>query len=184
MRKTILAAFLLGATVTGASAMPMSAAKSFTKICPMIGKFDLFNRTKRFNNVKIFKSTKKVQVSKFKHMAGKRCDKTGIFYNMRGYPIFEKVAICDLKLPTGIAKIKRRGLHARYATRMLREGIKSGKIDSSKFNNVQMSAINSGLSTIPGYNWHHHQNCRRMQLVPEKFHATPHEGGFSLWYKH
>ncbi|MBO7536854.1 MAG: HNH endonuclease [Alphaproteobacteria bacterium] len=183
MRKTILAAFLLGVTVTGASAMPMSAAKSFTKICPMISKFDLFNRTKQFNNVKIFKSTKKVQVSKFRYMARKQYAKTGIFYNIRGYPIFEKVAVCDLKLPTGIAKVQNRNLHARYATRMLRKGIKSGKIDSSKFNNVQISAINLGQAKIPGYTWHHHQNFRRMQLVPEEYHATPHDGGFSLWYK-
>jgi hypothetical protein len=183
MRKTILAAFLLGATVTGASAMPMPAAKSFTKICPMIGKFDLFNRSKLFNNVKIFKSTKKVQVSKFRYMAGKQCVKTGIFYNIRGYPIFEKVAVCDLKLPSRIAKVQNRNLHSRYATRMLREGIKSGKIDSSKFNNVQISAINLGQAKIPGYTWHHHQNFRRMQLVPEEYHATPHDGGFSLWYK-
>lgn len=189
MRKTVLAAFLLGITVTGASAMPMSAAKSFTKICPMISKFDLFNRSKLFNNIKIFKRTKKAQVSKYKHMAGKRYVKTGILYNMRGYPIFDKVAVCDLKLPTEIVRVRKENLrtrharHARYATRMLRQKIRSGKIDPSKFNNVQISAINSGLSTIPGYNWHHHQNFRRMQLVPEEYHATPHDGGFSLWYK-
>ena len=188
MRKTILAAFLIGTYASGTLAvpLPLSGAKSFIKICPMVSKFDIFSRSKLFNNVKIFKNTKRVQVSKFRYMAGKRHAKTGILYNMRGYPIFDKVAVCDLKLPTEIVKVREgnlRAKHAKYATKMLKQKIRTGRIDPSKFDNVQMSAINSELSTIPGYNWHHHQNFRRMQLVPEELHATPHVGGFSLWYK-
>ncbi|MBQ3564654.1 MAG: HNH endonuclease [Alphaproteobacteria bacterium] len=180
MKKVILAVFLLGSAANETLPLNLttSTAKHITHVCPTINKL---NQSKILNN--LFNNKKRVQGSRFKYMAGKQCPKTGVFYNVKGYPIFEKVAVCDLKLPTKVANIHDRVLHSRVATRMLREGIKNGKIDPSKFNNVQISAINLGQSKIPGYTWHHHQNFRRMQLIPEELHATPHNGGFSLWNK-
>ncbi|MBR1734524.1 MAG: HNH endonuclease [Alphaproteobacteria bacterium] len=147
---------------------------------------DNLNINKIINYQKIQKQqiTSNKTISRYVHLAGKLCPKTGIRYNIKGYPIFEKVSVCNLQLPKNIATEKDRNLHFRVATRILRKGIEQGKIDSSKFNSVQLKAINAGEEKIPGYTWHHHQKFGMMQAIPEEIHKnTPHEGGYSAWYK-
>ena len=109
---------------------------------------------------------------------------TGVKFSKRGFPIFDKVAKADLKIAAAVASIKDRGKHRIAATGALHKQIIKGTIDWRQFTKSQLEAIREGRGKIPGYTWHHHQQKRRMQLVPEEIHAaTGHAGGFLTWFK-
>ena len=172
-KKTILAALLLGIAADAAASIRVFRTISTTS--PSI------NKTQKKSDFKV--TRKRVKPSKYKTMAGKRSARTRILYNSQGYPIFERVCACDLKLSKKIAHTKDINLHFREATKILKNKIAEGEIDPARFRPSQLQAILKGNAIIPGYAWHHHQQFGRMQLVPERIHAnTPHDIGFSLWY--
>lgn len=127
------------------------------------------------------------------HMAGKRHPKSGIVYNLKGFPIFDDVTVFDTRIPSSIAddldKRKMRK-HFEAATESLNKYIKNLKdMDEkgksqynairSRFTPEQLNAIEKGQSKIPGFTWHHHEGFSRMQLIPtKKYHVkTGHVGG-------
>jgi hypothetical protein len=68
------------------------------------------------------------------------------------------------------------------STKNLKQEIQSGKIDSTKFDDVQLNASMKEKERIPGYTWHHHQDTGRMQLIPKELHdKTGHVGGSKMW---
>jgi hypothetical protein len=110
---------------------------------------------------------------------------SGVVYDVRGLPIFDDVALAEVRLPRSAIAIQSRGTHFRAATRELRDLIESGSVRRSLFTPEQLRAIRAGSPKIPEMTWHHHQDVGRMQLVPTEIHQTvetPHLGGFALWY--
>ena len=98
-------------------------------------------------------------------------------YNDRGLPIFDDVA----QYTTDIDKTKGRVAQMSQATKDLREGIKSGKIDPAQFTSEQLRDINAGLPKIKDLTWHHNADGNNMQLIPSKVHnAVSHVGQGSL----
>jgi len=116
--------------------------------------------------------------------AGTRHRRTGIRYNRLGFPIFDRIAKADLRIPAHLAAIQDRATHFRAATRALREAIRRGRIPRGRFTAEQLRAIFRGEGKIPGFTRHHHQHRGRMQLVSEAIHAqTGHSGGFHRWFQ-
>ena len=77
------------------------------------------------------------------------------------------------------ANDNQRRLDQREATRMLREDIQAGRIDSSRFTAAELADIRSGASTIGRYTWHHGTTSGRMELVPRDIHDRfNHQGWF------
>jgi hypothetical protein len=116
-------------------------------------------------------------------LAGKRHPQTGIVFDQRGFPIFDDIAKFDTRLPQEKYHIQREEVHMRAASKQLREALKTGALDKSKFTHIQLKAIEAGETRIPDCIWHHHQDTGRMQLIPEDIHEqTRHIGGMSMWY--
>jgi hypothetical protein len=125
--------------------------------------------------------------------------KTGIIFDNRGFPIFDKHTVFDTKisidivqkydtskmnLPIKKAKNIASDNHMRAATRDLREKIKQGVVDKNKFTSEQLDKIIKGKASISELTWHHHQDTGRMQLVPRNLHdQVGHVGGMNLWYQ-
>ena len=87
------------------------------------------------------------------HLAGQKHPGTGVPFNADGYPDFSKVSKKDVQ-------IEFTGDRARDA----RAANKAAGFDK----------------TPDGYQWHHHQDGKTMQLVPAGAHRkTGHDGGFS-----
>lgn len=73
-------------------------------------------------------------------------------------------------------------MHKRMATRQLRADIEAGIVDENMFTEKQLNQIKSGLESVEGFVWHHHQDIGRMQLLLRRIHeATGHVGGDKLW---
>ena len=108
---------------------------------------------------------------------------TGIVFTEKGMPIFDSVAVCDLKISQKTASIKNSKLHFKEATAELSKLIEAGVISKKYFTEETINAINKpGAIRVPGYIWHHHEDFSRIQLVPEWYHIkTGHEGGMKLW---
>lgn len=115
-------------------------------------------------------------------LAGKRNPKTGVVHDSKGFPIFDDVAKFDTKIPKEIAYSPDRIAHQSAATKSLREHLTKYPESQSAFTKQQVNDIMKGKPKIEGYTWHHHQDVGRMQLVPEKIHATSgHVGGANMW---
>ena len=79
--------------------------------------------------------------------------------------------------------MKKADYHKAEATRNLWDFISKNPALSSKFDSIQMAAIQKGKPQIPGYVWHHHQDIGRMQLIPVRTHVeTGHVGGMETWF--
>jgi filamentous hemagglutinin len=98
-------------------------------------------------------------------------------YNNRGLPVFDDHA----KYTTNIDKTKSYDAQFSQATRDLRDGINSGKVDSSQFTANQLSDIKSGSKKIEDFTWHHNADSGNMQLIPTDVHkAVKHVGDKAL----
>jgi len=103
---------------------------------------------------------------------------TKIWYDERGFAIFDPVAVFDTRLPESVRWSIDPRLHKIEAVRQLKDVIARGQLDRSLFSPEQLHAIHSLQPSVPGYRWHHHQDFGRMQLVPEFVHQrTLHVGG-------
>jgi hypothetical protein len=108
--------------------------------------------------------------------------KTGIPFTEKGAPIFDSVAVCDLRLPREVASVDNIKLHFKTATTKLNQLIEGGVIPRSHFSPEALLKIQKGETHIPGFIWHHHEDFSRMQLVPEWYHVkTGHDGGMKFW---
>ena len=111
-------------------------------------------------------------------LANQSHPKTGVPFDRKGFPNFEKHVKYDTKLDIQEFRSKSSTGQMRLATKDLAEAIRKGQVRKSSFNTEQLRAIEKGESKIPDYTWHHHQDTGRMQLVPEKSH---HDTGHIGW---
>jgi hypothetical protein len=106
---------------------------------------------------------------------------TKIWYDERGFPIFDPVVKFDTRIPEAARMSTGRERHMRAATRQLWDAIQHGQVDPSQFNAIQLNEIRLGRAKIEGFTWHHHQEFGRMQLVPEDIHSkTRHIGSVGM----
>jgi hypothetical protein len=117
-------------------------------------------------------------------LAGRVHPVTGVPFDYRGFPIFDKHVRFDTRVPPQVSGVRNRDVHMRAATKQLRDSISRGEVSAAGFTPRQLEAIQRGDAQIPGFRWHHHQDTGRLQLVPAEVHdRTGHVGGFDLWYK-
>ncbi|MFN9413929.1 MAG: HNH endonuclease, partial [Pirellula sp.] len=110
-------------------------------------------------------------------LAGLPHPKTGVVFDLDGFPIFESHG--NAKLPGRmIGKHVTDKKQFQEASRQLWEEIKDDDFLKEKFTTEQLRAIKEGKEKIPGYTWHHHQDGVTMQLVDHIEHSlTGHSGG-------
>ena len=114
-------------------------------------------------------------------LAGQRHKKTGVVFDERGFPIFDRFTKFDTKFTDDAFKNADYQGQMRMATRDLRDKIPNNPQLRSKFNTDQLEAIQSGKEKIPNLTWHHHQESGRMQLVRDNVHKrTGHIGGEAM----
>ncbi|MBK9260027.1 MAG: HNH endonuclease [Polyangiaceae bacterium] len=89
-------------------------------------------------------------------LAGKRHPKTGVPFDMDGYPDFR-------------------------AAGLVKKEVKIKNMKGTKADNTEANRMAKYAETPEGFVWHHHQDCTTMQLVPEWIHrATGHTGGGAI----
>ncbi len=114
-------------------------------------------------------------------LAGSSHPVTGVPFDERGFPIFDKYMKYETRITQTIEK-RDFILHMREATRSLREALDRGSVSKTLFNEHQLAAIQKGRAQIPDFTWHHHQESGRMQLIPKDIHtSTGHVGGNQTW---
>lgn len=114
-------------------------------------------------------------------LAGQAHPVTGVVFDQRGFPIFDKDVVFDTRLPATSFQGSSYQSQMRMATRDLRAAIERAPELGSAFSPSQLQAIQAGNVRIPGLTWHHHQDAGRMQLVPTGVHRdTHHIGGGSM----
>ena len=114
-------------------------------------------------------------------LANQSHPKTGVPFDSKGFPNFEKHVKYDTKLDIQEFRSKSSTGQMRLATKDLAEAIQKGQVRKSSFNTEQLRAIEKGESKIPDYTWHHHQDTGRMQLIREDIHRrTGHIGGEAM----
>jgi hypothetical protein len=114
-------------------------------------------------------------------LAGGRHPLTGVPFDLRGFPLFEKYVIFETRIGREFLG-KTSKTHMREATTHLKQAIEHGQVPKSRFTETQLNDITAGSHKIDGLTWHHHQELGRMQLLSEKMHTdTKHAGGMSKW---
>ena len=114
-------------------------------------------------------------------LANQSHPKTGVPFDSKGFPNFEKDVKYDTRINTKEFRSKGSTGQMRLATKDLAEAIQKGQVRKSSFNTEQLRAIEKGESKIPDYTWHHHQDTGRMQLSREDIHRrTGHIGGEAM----
>ena len=111
-------------------------------------------------------------------LANQSHPKTGVPFDSKGFPNFEKDVKYDTRINTKEFRSKGSTGQMRLATKDLAEAIQKGQVRKSSFNTEQLRAIEKGKAKIPGYTWHHHQDTGRMQLIGEYLH---HDTGHIGW---
>ncbi|WP_181438572.1 HNH endonuclease [Paenibacillus sambharensis] len=120
-------------------------------------------------------------------------------YDPIGFPVFKNFIKTDVNISNDSLLLKNGGLsktvsrlHLQAATSVLKERMEKAannkKIDletyinQQGFTKEQAKQIIKEKDKIEGYNWHHHQETGRMQLVIQEVHdAHRHTGGNQLW---
>lgn len=135
----------------------------------------------RYGKGNITSSTVPPSNGKNVKLANKSHPITGVPFDSKGFPNFEKYAKYDTRINTKEFRSKSSTGQMKLATKDLAEAIKRGEINSSSFTTEQLKAIEKGKAKIPEYTWHHHQDTGRMQLTPESKHMqTGHIGGEAM----
>lgn len=111
------------------------------------------------------------------NLAGKRHPITGVPFDNKGFPIFDKYVAYDTRLDISSFRNKSYIEQMSMATRDLANSIEKGYINKNNFTSEQLNAIYRGEKKIPGFTWHHHQDTGRMQLIDSDIHKkTGHIG--------
>jgi len=96
--------------------------------------------------------------------------------DQRGFPIFDKYVV-----DTAYIQLSgNRDVDNRRATTDLRHRLEAGVTSRDIFTEKQLRDIFAGKIKIFGMVWHHHQDCGRMELLPEEIHNLYHRGSFTL----
>jgi len=111
-------------------------------------------------------------------LRGVKHPKTGVKFNRLGYPIFKKVANCNLQ-STDFKKS--REVHFNICNkRMYNQIIKNPRLKNN-FSFSDIEKMKKGMSPSD-YTWHHHQRKGVLELVDKSIHnKTAHSGGYSKW---
>ncbi len=124
-----------------------------------------------------------------KRYAGKINPKTGIEYDINGFPIFNSKVTYEL--PKSQYELSRSN-HDKELNKQLYTDIESGIIDNPFPTGVDYSSLEKGKMVqyydaqfadyVNYFTWHHHQEPGILQLIEFKLHkATKHTGGFKIW---
>lgn len=141
--------------------------------------------SKRFPNDEVYPRTLAKPNAPNAKLAGKgkQIGDDFVPFDGRGWPVFDKFAKFDTRLPNYKPNAERYE-HFRDATRNLRDAIRRKEVGIEQFSPEQLAAIEKGADKIPGFTWHHHQDLGRMQLVPKGLHGkVGHMGGYALHAK-
>ena len=84
-------------------------------------------------------------------LANQSHPKTGVPFDSKGFPNFEKDVKYDTRINTKEFRSKGSTGQMRMATKDLAEAIRKGQVRSSSFNSKQLKAIEKGESKIPDY---------------------------------
>jgi RHS repeat-associated protein len=105
----------------------------------------------------------------------------GVTFDQRGFPVFDDVAVSEIRLSGDqVRSLSSKG-QMRAATRELRELVNSDPALRARFKPAHLRQIQAGDPKIGNYTWHHHQDIGRMQLIPTKSHQAGHIGGSAMW---
>jgi len=123
------------------------------------------------------------------HLRNRKHPQTRVRYNKKGYPLFSKVATCDMKLSwyeRNFDKLRNpstvRNKHFRICSRQLYRRIRNNPTLRKRFTPKQIAQLRNG-KTPDGYTWHHEPETNILSLVDREVHAqTKHSGGFSLFH--
>jgi hypothetical protein len=133
-------------------------------------------------NVKLAGKGKDIEIAttpEERALTGQTTKSIRVPFDNRGYPIFDKYAVYDTRLPDYVASGTRKS-HFAEATSDLNAAMQRGEIPKGTFNKTQEAEIAAGDKKITGYTWHHDSDRGRMQLVPDEIHKkVGHIGGFS-----
>ena len=106
----------------------------------------------------------------------------GTTFDQRGYPVFDDVAIAEIRLSGDQARSLSSKAQMRAATKQLRELVNSDPVLRARFKPAHLRQIQKGDAKIGKWTWHHHQDVGRMQLIPTKIHnKVGHIGGSAMW---
>ncbi|KAK4926167.1 hypothetical protein LTR49_006871 [Elasticomyces elasticus] len=94
----------------------------------------------------------------------------GTTFDQRGYPVFDDVAIAEIRLSGDQARSLSSKAQMRAATKQLRELVNSDPVLRARFKPAHLRQIQKGDAKIGKWTWHHHQDVGRMQLIPTKIH--------------
>jgi len=114
-------------------------------------------------------------------LAGQRHPETGVVFDQRGFPIFDRFARYDTRFTSDEFRNASYTQQMAMATRDLRGQMENNPQLRAQFTPDQQSAIRQGKAKIPKLTWHHHQDSGRMQLIDSSTHSeTGHVGGQSM----
>lgn len=112
-------------------------------------------------------------------MVNKTHKETGVRFDKKGFPIFNKVYY-TVVLSRKHCKLSREE-HFRIASRILYKESKYSRRLQNKFTKKELQILSQG-KVPPRLTWHHHQDKGKLQLVDYKIHSkVSHTGGFSIW---
>ncbi|WP_143531440.1 HNH endonuclease, partial [Rodentibacter trehalosifermentans] len=110
-------------------------------------------------------------------LAGKKHPVTGVPFDNKGFPIFDKFSAYETRLDISEFRNASYTKQMEMATEDLARAIDNGNISKNKFTPSQLEAIYRKDSKIPGFTWHHNQETGKMQLVDYDIHKkTGHIG--------
>jgi hypothetical protein len=120
-------------------------------------------------------------------LRNKKHPKTGVRYNKHGYPKFDKIDTCDMKLSWYVINFDKfqsnssiRSKHFDICSKKLYKKTLKNPALKSKFSKQQLRQLRQG-KTPDNFTWHHETKKNTLTLVDRQTHAsTAHSGGFSI----
>jgi hypothetical protein len=117
----------------------------------------------------------------------KKHPKTKVRYNKQGYPIFDKIDTCDMRLSWYEINFDKfqsdssiRSKHFAICSKKLYKKTLKNSALKSRFSKQQLRQLRLG-KTPENYTWHHTPKKNTLILVDRQTHAdTAHSGGFSI----
>lgn len=108
-------------------------------------------------------------------------EKTGVTYNLLGFPHFEGDATkFSAHLPKELYHATDL-MQAQACVEQLQQALDSGELSKDIFTARQLADIQQGKLKIHELVWHHHEVSGKMELVSSAFHTVPHVGGRIIW---
>lgn len=123
------------------------------------------------------------------HLRNKKHPKTKVEYNKYGYPKFNKIDTCDMRLSWYEINFDKfqsdssiRSKHFSICSKKLYKKTLKNPALKSNFTKHQLRQLRLG-KTPDNYTWHHEPKKNILTLVDRQTHAdTAHSGGFSIYH--